>query len=513
MENHRDTRTALLLAALVLATRIPFVYQAGMGEPDSVAMAAGMAKGMTTAADIGDTFVYGRQVSAGMYLFTGFVYPKLFADPRHLIAFLNWLSVASFALMMWPLYALFRRSMPAHAAALAVLLAAFSPLIWESSTYFHPLVPASLLLLVSLVCARRIGRSTRGIAFLALTAIAASAAFLIRTEVIFVVPALLVGPLLSKRKLRNTVLACGLGAWTALAYVAVQRLLPGAVETSTHNIASYVRMMWELYSVGFSIPGLTRSVTWAVLGIGVGGLAAAAWGLLVWFRRRPVGGGELITALVWVLPAVLFWLPQPTPILRHYFLSTFGVAWLVGALVLSRLSARRAAAVAAAVALASIVIPEAAYRSYNATHPESAKEPHGAFFYYHGRTGARIARYRGLARDLVAAVRNTPPGAAVQVGWEGYAYVLDEMYTDTRGAARLSRVRDNPNVTYDRYSFEGGELRLIQAIRLTEGAPPTVIVRDLVTRAHAEGFRVFLPAEVGAVGLSSDGLGFDVTTY
>lgn len=513
MEKHRDTRAIVLLTTLVLATRIPLVYHGGMGEPDSVAMAAGMAKGMTTAANMSDTFVYGRQVSPGMYLFTGFVYPKLFADPRHLIAFLNWFSVASFALMMWPLYALFRRSMPVHAASFAILLAAFSPLVWESSTYFHPLIPACLLLLISLVCGRHIGRSARGIAYLAMAAATAAAAFLIRTEVIFVAPALVVGALVSKRKLRNTVLTCSLGAWTALVYVAVQRVLPGAVETSSHNIASYVRMTWGLYSSGFSIPGLTRSVTWAVLGIGVGALAAAAWGVLGWFRARPVGGGALATALVWVLPAVLFWLPQPIPILRHYFLSTLGVAWLVGALALSRVSKRRAAAVAAVVALASLVVPEAAYRSYNATQPESAKEPHGAFFYYHGRTTARIARYRSLARELVEAVRNDPPGAAVLVGWEGFAYILDEIYTNTRGAVRLSRVPDNPNVTYERYAFDGGELRVIRAIRVTEGALPTEIVRELATRAREEGFRVFLPAEMATVGLSSDVLGFDVTTY
>lgn len=507
---------------LVFTTRAAFVYHGGMPEPDSVVMAAGMAKGMMPGVGLGDATLYGRQLSPAMYALVDAVYPVFFDTPGHLIAFLNWMAVLAASLMVLPLVAVLRRHMPDHAAAGVVLLAAFSPVVWEWGTYFHPLVPAVLLLLLGIAAAGRVRATAPGLAWMAVVLLCAAAAMIVRAEVLFVVPAIFFWSLVAPGARRRRIAVVTSAVVVALVcYGLVLRALPASTESPSHGLRGYVAMIYSMYLGGFSLAGLTRSATWAVLAIGVATLAVACRGLIadaIRSARRSAGAtrwGEghalVASALVWIFPSVVFWLPQPTPIMRHYVLAALGLAWLVGYLVLRPLTPRRAFAVVAVVVAVNLGLPESAYRVYNSTHPGHAKFPHGAFFYEQQAERAEIARHAAMAEVVVDDARGA--GTAVLVNWTGYAYVLYRVYAGAHDVEHVSLERPNPNVSCERFRVDGADLLVVQAIRLAPGNPPARAVRDCLDVAVDRGMRVIVPAEAASAGFTGAGLGTEVVTY
>ncbi len=514
--------TSLALMLLVLATRVVFMYRGGMPEPDSVVMAAGMAKALAPGIGVGDATLYGRQLSPAMYAFTDIVYPLLFKSPAHMIAFLNWLGVLATSVLVWPLFVLLRTHMPRHAAVGTVLMVAFSPVVWEWGTYFHPLGPACLLLFLAMRCAMGVGRSPRGLGWCAGMLIASAAALAIRVDVLSVAPAILIWAVLSPTgRRRNVLLVLTSLVFSIGCYLLVLGAMPDSSDANAHGLGSYTTMLRNMYVHSFSLSGLTRSVTWAVLAMGAGAIIAALVGLVRYLtslrarasRRWSSRHARVVAGLVWVLPALLFWLPQPTPIMRHYVLPSIGIAWLVGYLVLRHMSPRRSFAVAMTIIAVGLLVPEAAYRSYNAAHPDDVKWPHGSFFYQQQFQRERITRHASMATDVLTAATSDGNGAAVLVDWTGYAYVLYEMYTGPGDVEKVSQTRDNPNVSEERFSLERGTLRVVHGIRLTPESSPALAARRHLVDAQRDGLRVFVPGEAAAAGLSAGGLGFDVFTY
>jgi hypothetical protein len=55
-----DRRNLLLLFSLALLSRAAFMYGGGMGDPDPVVMAAGMAMALSGSVDFSHAFLYGR---------------------------------------------------------------------------------------------------------------------------------------------------------------------------------------------------------------------------------------------------------------------------------------------------------------------------------------------------------------------------------------------------------------------------------------------------------------------
>jgi hypothetical protein len=512
---------AASIALFAFAMGAAFVYRQGMAEPDSVVMAAGMAMGMGTEAQFGDALLYGRQVSPGMYFVARALYPLFFDTTAHLMGFLNWLSIASFAGLAWLLYRFFRSSMTPTAATAALLVLVTTPLVWESSTYFHPLVPAAFLLAASALAWRRFDAAQTRIAWLVPCALLAALALVIRVEIVWGVPAALVAILAKPGRVRRLAAFAAVAAVSVAAYAVVSRLIAGEASSAGHSLRSYASMIHGMYAWSASLGAMKRSVPWMVMGMGVATLAAVGLALANFLTARRNGTGDetratttrIVVALVWVLPAIAFWLPQPTPILRHYFLSAIGLAWLAGCLVPREWSPRRIYLVALAIAVLNLALPEAAYRAYNRANADAPKTANGAFFYYHAQTEARIARQRTMARQVMETMQAAgSPGAFAQVDWEGYAYMAYEIYTRAPDARRITYTHLAPRTAYYVFRSDGAELRLIQTVGLARGAGKDAVTTT-ATEAAASGLTLFLSRDALLAGIDPASLAPGVVVY
>jgi hypothetical protein len=172
------------------------------------------------------------------------------------------------------------------------------------------------------------------------------------------------------------------------------------------------------------VPGLGRSVVWAAFALGVGTIAA----VVIFLFRRPIGVSRRLfwLGIAWAAPAVLFWLPQPTPILRHYVLPALGLALACGAGISKINTKRTLLIVATVVIIANVALPEFLYRVYNARHPEDPKTPHGAVFYNHTVMNEQIARWDKGADAVLAATHESSDraGAVAFAQWAGFAQIL-----------------------------------------------------------------------------------------
>jgi hypothetical protein len=484
----------ILLVLVALVTRAIFIYRNGTPEPDSTAMIAGMALGMSGHVSPGDAILYGRHVSPGMHELATRVFPALHVPPQHLLPILNWFTVICASLCVWPLY-IFMRHHLARAGALACAgIWMFTPLVWESGTYYHPLVPATLLLLLSLLCARHIRLSDRGLLWAALTVALAASAFILRVEIVVVWPALLVWTLTSRRRARDTALLLTISVCAAVSYLLAQRALSGATPIAASGVGVFLDSITRRYLHSANLAGLPRSAAWMVFGMGVGALAACAVGLARFLRTRlSRNQARLVAAaLAWALPSMLFWLPQPTPILRHYFLATVGIAVLLGIVLLARTSGRKLWLAAALIAAANLGVPEVFYRAYAARSP-APKTPHGAFFFYHQKANTTIERNHGIAREILSCKRDGVTARSCSlVRWELFAHLA---YAAAVTRERVEPVPIDtifPGVRYIRFRFEGGEARFIDYVYFEDDSLRTMAA-DMMRAAQAEGYCLFAP--------------------
>jgi hypothetical protein len=513
----RDGWAAALLVLAALLTRAAFVYRGGMSEPDSVAMAAGMVMGTDASIPLGDAMVYGRYVSPGMYLVVPRLYSMLFDNPSHMIAFLNWIDVIAASLLVWPLYRLFRIRMPLHAAAGAVVVIMFTPIVWETGTFFHPLIPAVLLLLIAVSTGVKISRSWSGAGYFVVTYLLAAAALVIRAEVVLALAPLLLAGLFSRRPLRNTILTVVLSLMVAATYLLLVSLVSRPTGVERHGLKDYISMLSVMYRYTVSVNGLIKTSVWLGLGGGCALLAGSVWGLIRWFVSARAGGRlrregpPVLVVLALILPVVLFWIPQPVPILRHFIFPIIGAGWLLGFTLLSDFTPRRTAIFTAALVAINLAVPELVYGGYNRAFPDRAKEPHGSFFSYHRRAKERIERHRDMI--IEAALPGEASGAsALLVSWEGYAYVLYALATYGFRCSELQGRRLYSGVLAYRYRFGGRDVLLIEATRVYDPEVRAVICRALES-AHNEGATVYVPAEFAKLGLNAACLGFTAQVY
>ena len=385
-----------------------------MPDPDALLMAAGMAIDMNGDLPHGDALLYGRHVSPGTAFVVRAIYPLFFHDPRALVACLNWSTAILSAFTASTMYLLARRYLARAAAAGAAAIWIGNPVAWESGTYFHTVVPSTLLLLLAMVLAFRIERSRRGVAYYVATALCAIAAFLTRTEIVFAAPALVVWTLTSKRARRDTLLLASIAAVVLGAYACVLVAIAGESTVPSGGFHAYTN--W--YAASFSPRGLDRTAVWTVFSLGIASVAAV---LLAIVRRRVAprtsGHGRLVMfACAWVLPSVVFWMLTPVPILRHFYVATVGAAWLVGVVVLQ--DGRRATAVAAAIVALNLALPEAVYGAHR-WRTGLRKMPHGTFFSAHAYWSQRVATFVALRERAGACMEASSSQSALAVTtWE-----------------------------------------------------------------------------------------------
>jgi hypothetical protein len=237
-----------------------------------------------------------------------------------------------------------------------------------------------------------------------------------------------------------------------------------------------------------------------VLGMGVMTLAVCAWGM----RQRVHGYRRLLTAaLAWSLPSMIFWLPQPTPINRHYLLATMGIVAIAGVLMLLRLSIRRMVTVTIAVAALNLVVPEFAYRMYNASHALASKTAHGSFFYYHSAAARQIEKDEQVAHRIATcgatnAAESSPHSCAL-VRWEEFAHVAYALSVSGRRVtpAAVTTVLPGGGGRDVRFKVDDGEVRLITYVYFEDED-----LREKVSAILEESLRarycLFAPGELCA---------------
>lgn len=417
----------LVLILFALATRLAFLYRGGTGDADAMVMAAGMARSVAPGVPFTESLTYGGQIGPGIYHVFHWISPLLTGDASRVLPFLNALGALASSLLAWPIYVVFRGSLSRPISAAATVLVLMTPLVWEAGTYFHPITLAALLLGLAMLTWTRLGPTRRGLAYGALTAFLGAASLLMWAEVALTFPALLAAAALSDRKRRDLAALAGLTVFAVGAFLAVVLIVQGNAAGAPTDLATYVRRFADAY---FRLDAVPRSLVWSVLAMGTGTIAlSAVLGAIALKKIRSPGCQcpedlrRLVTAVMWIAVPYLFWLSNPVPLMRHFFLVVPGVVWLLARALPSRLSIGRLAAGLLILIAANLLLPEALYRAYNRTHPTEAKSPHGTFFSHHQATEKRGARYRALMTNIRRTASIDDSELLVQVDWEGFGYV------------------------------------------------------------------------------------------
>ncbi len=215
--------------------------------------------------------------------------------------------------MIAPLYILLRRRFDRRVTTGCILLIIFSPLVWELGTYFHPIIPATLLLLLSLLTWEKIAWSPSGCFFCLLTYILASASVVMRAEVLLVTPALCAGVLLSRTRRRNFVRFCSVLPAVLITYLVIVQSISKPTDIPSHGLLQFVQTFGEGFRHSFSFAATRRSIIWACLGIGTGLVFVSAFGLIARPRNYLLKIGaepdrdikDSIVAIIWIAPILI----------------------------------------------------------------------------------------------------------------------------------------------------------------------------------------------------------------
>jgi hypothetical protein len=428
-----------------------------------------------------------------MHLLAVRIFP-LFLGPRDLLPFLNWLTVACASLSLLPFYALIRPHLGHRIAIACLVLWMLAPIVWEAGTFYHPLIPAMFLLLLALVLARRIARTGRGGIAFVLVALLSSVAFLVRVEICFVWPGLLAWTLTSRRRWRDTGILLCVSIMVGITYLLESRGVASSGASPT--AMGFVKSTSGLYTSAFNLRGLPRSMTWMILGVGVMTLAACVAGIL----KKPAGNSRLLTAaLCWSVPSIIFWLPQPTPINRHYLLATMGIVVVLGILVLSRLTGRRLVAAILTIGAFNLAVPDVAYRLYNAAHTGGPKTAHGSFFYFHSTAARQIEKDAHDAQRIstcaISGMTESAPRSCALVRWEEFAHVAYELSVSGRRVIPEPVATVFPGVRDVRFKVDDGEVRAI-VYSYFEDQNLRERVSGILQESQRDGFCLFAPNEL-----------------
>jgi len=501
-------RLPLALLAVSLVTRVLFAYRGGMSDPDSVAIAAGMARYFSRDTSFGDIILYGRQMNPGVYLAFRSVYVQLFDSPSRVILFLNFTGIASATILPLPVYLIMRRSLGDIAAASSVFIIIFTPLVWESSLSFHPVLPATLLLSLAWLTWRRIDVSARGLAWTVVTCILATAAVVTRFELMMLAPAFLIAAALSGRRRLELPLIILLVAIALGVHWLILRWLPGTHTTAGRGVSDYASYISESWLSSLRPAGMVKTGIWFFFGAGAATLILAIRGLLL-FRRRSFRVRKHVVAAAMILPVLIFWLPQPgAAILRHYFLVVPAIVWIVGDLVFRGMDSRRLGMVSALAIAINLTLPEATYFTWNWLHPEDRKTPHGTVFLYRAMIAGNIDRYTAMQSMILEEAREAaegelrsgtdrgslPSGPFIPVNWESYAYALYGMAQD-RSLTKLEAESRSGGVYFHRFELSGAEVRMVFSNYFTWDILPDTAI-PFVRRASKDGFVLVIPSEL-----------------
>jgi hypothetical protein len=344
----------MVMAAVTALFALAAAYGAdsfAVGEIDVAWMIAGVVHGTLAHAPFTGALHYGESFSFGYYALLYLLPSEVRADPAALARVVNAVGLISITAALPLAWRTFARLMDERAAAFAVSVFFFNPLVLHASGSGHPLLLAFALAMAGALALER--SPIIGIALL-------TAALAVRAEIALLFPFLaLAAPQLARRVLQ-------LASALALFFV-LQRLFVSPSQAGPGSILAFVANYydWRL---------LPRGVALIALGAGFATCAAAALAL-VWPRAALLGPRGAVALAALILPSLLAWLPNPQPV-RHFFIVVLGITLFVAGRLAPALANPRALALAAAaLVLANQLLAEAAYplivRSYDWAHPAS----------------------------------------------------------------------------------------------------------------------------------------------
>lgn len=513
-----DIPVLISLLAAALLSGFLFVYRGGMSEPDSVVMAAGMAR-MVAGEPMSACMLYGRFLNPGIYFLFRLLQPVFVRSPGDTIFFLNTFGVMSWSLLTPLFYLLLRRSSGLAVAACGSLMMMLTPVFWETGTYFHPVVPALALLAGAILLFDRISSTPGGIFALVIVTVLAAAATVMRNEVLLTAPALIAAAAFSKRPKRNISLASLITALSILAFLLTLRAVS---EDGPEGPSSFLRRFSSGLFGSVSPRGLLKTIPWAVMSMGTASVLLAVWGIL----RSLVGrrhadrvrqpAGMIVPALLWALPVVFMWVLWPIPILRHYFAAVPAIVYIIAVLILRGRSRRAIIVITACTVILNLGVPEILYRTYNAAHPMGIKEPHGTFFYWHSRAGDRIERYHAMW-DRLSSFTEGLHGeahrcAVLPANWEIYGYAAYFL----AGRADHAGFENDPASGIAVHEFEapGSAIFIVFSSRFAPaGREDAIDYMDLMERQALAGCVLLLSAEEAERAGGTIPLPVEIITY
>jgi hypothetical protein len=155
---------------------------------------------------------------------------------------------------------------------------------------------------------------------------------------------------------------------------------------------------------------------------------------------------------------------------------------------------------AAAIVAGNVLVPEAAYRWHNSSHPSDPKYPHGAVVYGHEIAQRRVDRFTRLADSVEETLhRAGVDSVLVFARWEAYAQLLYALSQSDAGLTPESRTTFFPTVFDYRYAVGDDELRIIHYVYFEDPR----LVRDGARLIRSYSPSVYLPKELvdGSLGV------------
>jgi hypothetical protein len=390
----------VLLALVVLATRVPFVHTAGFPDGDASQMALGIADALREGTGFHGVRLYGTAFTTGYYALFFALAPLHGGDPSRLIPLMNGLGVVAGLGAQLAFYSLLDKLWGRGAAIAGSLLLLFTPGFWELNTFGHPTPLAFALFLIAARCFVSETKAGRAGAFLFYPA-----ACLVRADLLL---AGLAFPVLAWIRVRDRrAVAVGV-AVVAFAALSVALAVDGLVGGHRAGVASQVGAVFD-----FHVRTVVKKATVGFLGagpvIGLGVLAGVAACL------ASATYGPLVLAACVVVPEAIWWLPVEGPF--RQWLVAYGMALVPAAVWLGFRGPWRGAVLALALAVANQVASAALYRPIVARYPWtyqavpgerrwSTRAPVGDWF-HHQETAQRAVQREAEEARFVASTRDS----------------------------------------------------------------------------------------------------------
>lgn len=325
-----DALPALLLSLTHLLLTLPWLYRNGAGEPDSVAMIAGIYQGLLKQT----YFDEGLYMLMGQPLYYGFFFAlpvTKYLTFDHLALLMNVISWVTSAASTGLVYLLARNFATRSAAALGAAFLISSPTVLEWSTYAHPVTVSIFLLLcaaniVAKVLCRnhnyheRTYLSLRQYLYLIAAALLAGAAICVRADVIVLfhlfplIPFLAVAVNDEARSNRTPWLPMFVGCGVAVLAVVIGFIGLAPFTGSAQGGNSSPTALFLKVQAFFTFIPMHDVILELLFGIGiVGSFYALATGAALAVKRR---WKIILFAFLLVAPPLIFAMGNPQPARR-----------------------------------------------------------------------------------------------------------------------------------------------------------------------------------------------------